>query len=56
VLALIARGLTNREIAVELDIGDESVKTYLERLFTKLGVKNRTEAVDAGHRLGLLGR
>lgn len=56
VLGLIARGRTNREIGAELGIGDESVKTYIERLYTKLGVRRRSEAVDAGHRLGLLSR
>ena len=56
VLVLIARGFTNREIGGELGIGDETVKTYLERLYVKLGVQRRSEAVDAGHRLGLLGR
>jgi len=56
VLRLIARGLTNREIGEKLGIGDESVKTYVERLFVKLDVQRRSEAVDAGHRRGLLGR
>ena len=32
------------------------MKTYVERLYAKLGVQRRSEAVDAAHRLGLLGR
>jgi DNA-binding NarL/FixJ family response regulator len=38
ILTFVARGLTNREIAERLEIGEESVKTYLERAFGKLGV------------------
>jgi DNA-binding NarL/FixJ family response regulator len=56
VLVLLARGLTNREIGSELGIGEESVKTNVERLFAKLGAQRRAEAVDMAHRLGLLGR
>jgi DNA-binding NarL/FixJ family response regulator len=55
VLTLVARGLTNREIAEQLALGEESVKTYLERAFGKLGVSRRAEAVSEAHRLGLLG-
>lgn len=55
VLSLVAHGLTNREIAEQLTLGEESVKTYLERAFTKLGVSRRAEAVSEAHRLGLLG-
>jgi DNA-binding NarL/FixJ family response regulator len=55
VLSLVAHGLTNREIAQQLALGEESVKTYLERAFTKLGVSRRAEAVSEAHRLGLLG-
>lgn len=56
ILALLGTGRTNREIAAALGIGEESVKTYLERMYKKLGVQRRTEAVSAAHRLGLLGR
>ena len=55
VLALVAHGLTNRQIAERLEIGEESVKTYLERAFGKLGVSRRAEAVSEAHKLGLLG-
>lgn len=56
ILSLLGAGRTNREIAAGLGIGEETVKTYLERLYKKLGVQRRTEAVGAAHRLGLLGR
>jgi two-component system, NarL family, response regulator LiaR len=44
VLALIAVGLSNREIADELYLSSETVKTYVKRIFTKLGVSNRVQA------------
>lgn len=54
VLELVAAGLTNREIASQLGIGVETVKTLLERVFRKLGVSGRTEATAEAVRLGLL--
>lgn len=54
VLRLVAAGMTNKEIAGELDVGSETVKTLLARIFAKLGVKRRAEAVEVGHSLGLL--
>ena len=53
-LRLVAAGRTNKEIAGELDVGSETVKTLLARTFAKLGVKRRAEAVEVGHTLGLL--
>jgi DNA-binding NarL/FixJ family response regulator len=44
VLSLLAIGLTNREIANELYLSVDTVKTYLRGLFRKLGVSNRTQA------------
>jgi DNA-binding NarL/FixJ family response regulator len=54
VLRRVARGATNREIAGELGIGDETVKTLLARSCAKLGVRRRDEAARAAHGLGLL--
>ena len=54
VLRLIADGNTNREVADELGIGDETVKTMVSRIFAKLGVRRRTEAVAEAHARGLL--
>ena len=47
VLALIAIGLTNAEIADELYLSIETVKTYVKRLYAKLGVHNRAQAAIA---------
>jgi DNA-binding NarL/FixJ family response regulator len=54
VLRLIAAGRTNRQVAEELGIGDETVKTLLARTFAKLGVRRRAEAVAEAHSRGLL--
>lgn len=54
VLRLVAAGSTNREIAAELRISDETVKTLVSRTFGKLGARKRAEAVAEAHRLGLL--
>jgi len=45
VLQLIAQGLTNREIGVELKLAEKTVKNYVSGLFAKLGVVRRTQAV-----------
>jgi DNA-binding NarL/FixJ family response regulator len=44
VLRQLALGRSNREIAAELDIGDETVKTHVANLLSKLGVENRAQA------------
>lgn len=54
VLQLVASGATHPQIAAKLDVGTETVKTLLARLFAKLGVGRRAEAVSAAHRIGLL--
>lgn len=53
-LRLVAGGRTNVEIADELGVGAETVKTLLARVFAKLGVRRRAEAVAAAHDRGLL--
>jgi DNA-binding NarL/FixJ family response regulator len=55
VLSQIAQGRTNREIAAELFLGEETVKSHLSRLYTKLDATNRREAVSRALSLGLLG-
>jgi len=54
VLQLVASGSTNLQIAEQLGVGAETVKTLLARTFSKLGVRRRAEAVSAAHDLGLL--
>jgi len=54
VLAAVANGLTNKEIARELDISRHTVKFHLESLMRKLGVSSRAEAVSKSMRLRLL--
>ncbi|MDX6408887.1 MAG: hypothetical protein QOE13_1958 [Gaiellaceae bacterium] len=54
VLGLVASGSTNQQIAQQLGVGAETVKTLLARTFSKLGVRRRAEAVSAAHELGLL--
>jgi DNA-binding NarL/FixJ family response regulator len=54
VLGLVARGMTNAEIGRALHITEPTVKTYLVRVFTKLGVNDRTAAVTTAIRQGIL--
>jgi DNA-binding NarL/FixJ family response regulator len=54
VLAAVARGLSNAEIGKALFIGEATVKTHLQRLFTKLDVDDRTHAVTVAIERGLL--
>jgi DNA-binding CsgD family transcriptional regulator len=54
ILALIAGGLSNREIAEKLFVSENTVKTHSSRLFDKLSAKRRTQAVQIGKELGLI--
>lgn len=54
VLQLVAQGLTNREISERLFLALDTIKGHNRRLFRKLGVQNRTEAVNRARELGLL--
>ncbi|WP_405493671.1 response regulator [Nocardia sp. NBC_00511] len=53
VLRLMAQGRNNSEIAKELFIGVSTVKTYINSLFGKLGVRDRGQAIAYAHRTGL---
>lgn len=54
VLRLVATGHSNKQIAVELGIGESTVKTHLLKVFDKLGVADRTRAVTLAMERGLL--
>ncbi|WP_409494595.1 response regulator [Amycolatopsis sp. cmx-11-12] len=54
VLALIARGKTNREAAAELHISEATVKTHLLHVYAKLEVPDRASAVAAAYQRGIL--
>jgi LuxR family transcriptional regulator, regulator of acetate metabolism len=54
VLAAVARGRTNQEVAAELSIMQTTVKTYLRNAMRKLGARNRVETVHLARSAGLL--
>ena len=54
VLQLIARGASNPEIAEELVLAVETVKRHVYNIFSKLGAKNRIQALAGARALGLL--
>lgn len=54
VLMLIARGLSNKEIARDLSIGEKTVKTHVSNILGKLGVLSRTQAALQAVRMGLV--
>jgi NarL family two-component system response regulator LiaR len=55
VLERIASGRSNRQIAEELFVGEETVKSHCSKIYDKLGAKNRHDAVARGLSLGVLG-
>ncbi len=54
ILTLVASGLTNREIATQLFVSENTVKTHCARVFSKLGASRRTQAVQRAKEQGLL--
>lgn len=54
VLALVARGRSNREIARGLSLSEKTVKTHVSAILTKLGVQDRTQAALQAVRSGLV--
>jgi DNA-binding NarL/FixJ family response regulator len=54
VLRLLSQGLSNKEIAQHLALGEKTIKTHVSHILVKLGVQSRTQAALAAVRLGLV--
>ena len=54
VLELLAQGLANKQIALDLEISEHTVKFHVSSIYAKLGATNRMEAVRLGLQLGLI--
>jgi DNA-binding NarL/FixJ family response regulator len=53
-IAMLDKGMSNRDIATDLEISEHTVKVHLWRLFRRLGVKSRTQALHYARTNGLI--
>jgi DNA-binding NarL/FixJ family response regulator len=53
VLALIAQGLDNAQIAARLELSEKTVRNHITRIFDKIEVENRSQAIVAARKAGL---
>lgn len=54
VLHQLAAGLSNKEIAAQLQVSPNTIKTHVARVFEKLGARRRTEAINRARELGIV--
>jgi LuxR family maltose regulon positive regulatory protein len=54
IVALLARNLSNKEIGLAMQVGEETVKWHVKNLFAKLDAGTRKQVVQRAHILGLL--
>ncbi len=54
ILELVSQGLSNKEIANDLNLSRYTVESHIKHIYRKLAVRNRSKAVDTARNLGLL--
>jgi len=54
ILTMLAEGYSNKELSSRVLVAESTIETYLHRINTKLGTRNRTQAVARGRELGII--